>query len=73
MDSVLPLFLGVQLVLSQRMLDCIRSWVIGRFGVGRLEEIFVIHWEWGQVGKGDHRSPALEVGMRRKGFSLRSS
>lgn len=40
--------------------------VLEKLGGGRLgEKIFVIHWGWGQIGKGDWSGfPATELGMR---------
>lgn len=35
------------------------------WGKGELEKVYVIHWMWGQRGRGDcSRCPATELGMR---------
>lgn len=59
------------------MLLVLEAELLGGVGERRMEEkVFVICWEWGRKGKGDHgKFPATELGMRLGGggLDLRSS
>lgn len=48
------------------MLLVLEAELLGGVGERRMEEkVFVICWEWGRKGKGDHgKFPATELGMR---------